>query len=45
MARAGVDVRLGVAEKADVVVPLPSRAVEMIVAVMTRDGGTQADLA
>ena len=32
---AGVDVWLGVAEKADVVVPLPARAVEMIVAVLT----------
>jgi excisionase family DNA binding protein len=35
VALASVDVRLGVAEKADVVVPLPARAVEMIVAVLT----------
>ena len=35
VALASVDVRLGVAEKADIVVPLPARAVEMIVAVLT----------
>jgi excisionase family DNA binding protein len=35
VALASVNVRLGVAEKADDVVPLPARAVEMIVAVLT----------
>ncbi|MCP1778801.1 MULTISPECIES: helix-turn-helix domain-containing protein [Bradyrhizobium] len=34
-ALAGVDVRLRVAEKADIVVPLPARAVAMIVEVLT----------
>ena len=35
VALAGVDVRLRVAEKADIVVPLPARAVAMIVEVLT----------
>ena len=45
VALAGVDVRLRVAEQADIVVPLPARAVEMIVAVLDGDGGAQANLA